>query len=254
MGQIDPYLGEYHDERYIITERAVEAVASDPETIVGIKVRLTEMLTGPNAIIALDRAIEAGEAAAVPVMVHVGDSTATTDEIMRRLRPGDIVTHAFTDRRNGIFDDVGRVHASAIEARERGVRFDVGHGAGSFAFDRAEAALAEGFRPDTISSDLHRFNVDGPVHDLVTTLSKFLHLGLSLSEVIAMATTAPASALGRQGQMGTLSPGSTADIAVLRLEEGRFAFTDSFGNSVMGSRRLVPIATVGDGRRVPLGT
>jgi len=222
--------------------------------VVGIKVRLTESLTGPNAITALDRAIEAGEIAGVPVMVHIGDSTVTTDQTMRRLRPGDIVTHAFTDRRNGIFDDRGRVHAAALDARRRGVCFDVGHGAGSFSFARAEAALAEGFRPDTISSDLHRFNVDGPVHDLVTTLAKFLHLGLPLTDVIAMATEAPAAALGRPGRLGTLAVGAVADVAILRLEEGSFEFSDAFGDSVTGRQRMVPVTTVKDGRRVAAAT
>ena len=247
MGQIDPYLGENHDERYLIAERAAEVTKSDRERIIGIKVRLTESLSGPNAILALDLAVEAGEAAGVPVMAHIGDSTATIDRIVERLRPGDIVTHAFTDRRNGIFDDTGRVHASAIEARARGVRFDVGHGAGSFAFSRAEAALSEGFRPDTISSDLHRFNVDGPVWDLVTTLSKFLHLGLPLVDVVAMATEAPARALGRLDQFGTLTPGAVADIAVLRLEEGPVTFVDSFGNSVAATQRLRPVVTLRNG-------
>lgn len=249
MGQIDPFLGELHDERYLIADRAADAVRSDLDTYVGIKVRLTEALAGPNAIVALDRAVEAGEAAGVPVMAHIGDSTATTEEIMSRLRTGDIVTHSFTDRVNGIFDDAGRVHAAALDARERGVRFDVGHGAGSFGFGRAEAALADGFRPDTISSDLHRFNVDGPVHDLVTTLSKFLYLGVPLPDVIAMATTAPAEALGRS-DFGTLAVGALADVAVLRLEEGSFTFTDAFGASVTGSQRLVAAATVKNGRRI----
>lgn len=251
MGQIDPFLGECHDLRYLIPERAAETVLGDPDRLVGVKVRLSEELTGPrNALPALEAAIAAGEAAGAPVMVHIGDSTASTDEIMSRLRAGDIVTHAFTDRRNGLFDDRGRVHASAQEARARGVRFDVGHGAGSFSFRRAEAALAEGFRPDTISSDLHRLNVDGPVWDLVTTLSKFLHLGLPMGDVIAMATTAPATALGRDGRFGTLRPGAAADAAVLRLEEGAFTFTDSFGDTVSGRQRLVPVVTLRDGRRV----
>jgi dihydroorotase len=133
------------------------------------------------------------------------------------------------------------------------VHFDIGHGAGSFAFARAEAALAEGFGPDSISSDLHRFNVDGPVRDLVTTLSKFLYLGLSLPEVIALATVAPARALGRLDEFGTLAPSAPADVAVLRLEEGRSTFTDSFGTSVTGSQRLVPFVTLKDGRRVRSG-
>lgn len=250
MGQIDPELGELHDLRFLMADRAAAVAAADRGRIVGIKVRLTESLTGGNDVAALERAIEAGEAASVPVMVHIGDSVATIDQILGRLRPGDIVTHAFTDRRNGIFDDRGRVHASALEARTRGVRFDVGHGAGSFSFARAEAALAEGFAPDTISSDLHRFNVAGPVHDLVTTLSKLLHLGLPLEDVVAMGTAAPAAAIGRSGEVGSLAPGAEADIAVLALEEGAVALTDSFGVSVEARRRLVPVATYRAGRRV----
>lgn len=250
MGQIDPFLGENHDERYLIPERAAEAVRAHPEVVVGIKVRLTESLTGPNGLLALERALEAGVAADAPVMVHLGDSTVTTEQIMERLRPGDIVTHAFTGRVNGIFDDAGHVHAAALEARGRGVRFDVGHGAGSFSFPRAEAALAEGFRPDTISSDLHRFNVAGPVFDLATTLSKFLHLGLPLADVIAMGTTAPAAALGRDATLGRLGVGGAADVAILRLEEGVFPLMDAFGVEVVARRRLVPVAVLKDGRRV----
>jgi dihydroorotase len=253
MGQIDPSLGELHDLRYLVAERAAECAKADPGTIVGIKVRLSQELTGPNAIPALERAVEAGAAAGVPVMAHIGDSTATIEEVVERLRPGDIVTHAYTDRRHGIFDDRGRVHAAALEARRRGVMFDVGHGAGSFSFRRAEAALAEGFRPDTISSDLHRFNVDGPVFDLVTTLSKFLHLGIGLDEVLAMATTAPAAAVGLGGAIGTLTPGAVADVAILDLQEGEHRFTDSFGVSVTGRQRLVAVATIRAGRRVSDG-
>jgi dihydroorotase len=122
MGQIDPFLGELHDERYLIAERVADAVRANPETVVGIKVRLTESLTGPNAITALDRAIEAGEAADVPVMVHIGDSTATTDETLSRLRAGDIVTHAFTDRRNGIFDGPGARRGARCSATRRPLR------------------------------------------------------------------------------------------------------------------------------------
>ncbi|CAN5835077.1 amidohydrolase/deacetylase family metallohydrolase [soil metagenome] len=250
MGQVDTSLGENHDLRYVLADRAAECARANTDLVVGVKVRLTEWLTGPNAIQALERAVEAGEAAGVPVMAHIGDSTATIEQVLTRLRPGDMVTHAFTDRANGIFDDRGRVHAATVEARVRGVLFDIGHGAGSFSFARAEAALADGFRPDTISSDLHRYNVDGPVHDLVTTLSKFLHLGLPLPEVIAMATTAPAQALGRSGAFGTLAIGAEADIAVLALEEGRFSLTDSFGASVESRQRLVPVATLRGGRRV----
>ena len=209
-------------------------------------------LTNPSPLEATARAIEAATEIGCPVMVHIGGSYAPIEDILSQLRAGDIVTHAFTAWEPGIFDSDLQIIPAALEARARGVLFDVGHGAGSFAFRRGEAALADGFRPDTISSDLHRFNVDGPVFDLLTTMSKYLHLGLSLDEVLAMTTTAPAAALGRAGTLGVLGPGSAADVAVLRLEEGRFPFVDSIGATVQGRQRLVPVATFRRGRRVPV--
>jgi dihydroorotase len=192
MGQIDPFLGELHDLRFADPERAAAVALANPDVIVGFKVRVSEMLAGPNGLAGLDRALEAGRTTDLPVMVHIGGTPFDVEEVLGRLRPGDVVTHAYTGwRPGGIVTDDGRVVAAAREARSRGVRFDVGHGAGSFTWPIAEAALADGFRPDTISSDLHRFNVASPVHDLATTLSKFLLLGLSVDEVIAMATTAP---------------------------------------------------------------
>ena len=152
-----------------------------------------------------------------------------------------------------ILTDAGRVVAAAREARTRGVRFDVGHGAGSFTWRTAEAALADGFRPDTISSDLHRFNIAAPVHDLATTLSKFLLLGLSIDEVVAMATTAPATALGPAGAgLASLAVGTAADVTVLGLEEGRFDLVDSAGTARLARQRLVPVATVRAGGSVPV--
>lgn len=250
MGQIDPFLGELHDERYLEPERAARIALDHPDVIVGFKVRLTESLAGPNGRVALQRAVEAGTATGLPVMAHIGDSTITIDEILGLMRPGDIVTHAFTDRVHGIFRDDGRVADVAREARARGVRFDVGHGAGSFRFRRAEAALEDGFAPDTISSDLHRFNHEGPVFDLATTMSKYLHLGLPLADVVRMATTEPAAVIGRTGAFGTLAAGAEADVAVLRLDEGPVTFTDAWGDTVEGRRRLVPVATFRRGRRV----
>ena len=253
MGQIDPFLGELHDLRFADPERAAAVALANPDLIVGFKVRVSEMLAGPNGLAGLDRALEAGRATSLPVMVHIGGTAFDIEEVLGRLRPGDVVTHAYTGwRPGGIVTDDGRVVAGAREARTRGVRFDVGHGAGSFTWPIAEAALADDFRPDTISSDLHRFNVAGPVHDLATTLSKFLLLGLSLDEVIAMATTAPAAALGRGAQLGTLAVGADADITVLRLEEGRFDLTDSAGTTRAARQRLVPAAVIRAGRQQPI--
>ena len=253
-GQIDPFLGELHDLRFADPERAAAVALANPDVIVGFKVRLSEMLAGPNGLAGLDRAIEAGNATGLPVMAHIGGTPFDIEEALVRMRPGDIVTHAYTGWQPGaIVSDAGRLIPGAKEARERGVRFDVGHGAGSFTWPVAEAALADGFRPDTISSDLHRFNIASPVHDLATTLSKFLLLGLSIDDVVAMATTAPAASLGPAGRkLGTLAVGAEADISVLRLEDGRFTLTDSAGTSREARQRLVPTAVVRAGRALPI--
>lgn len=252
-GQIDPVFGELHDLRFVDPERAAAVAVANSDLIVGFKVRVSEQLAGPNGLIGLDRALEAGRATGLPVMVHIGGTAFPIEEALDRLRPDDVVTHAYTGwQPGGIVTDAGRVLPSAIAARARGVRFDVGHGAGSFTWPIAEAAMAAGFRPDTISSDLHRFNLAGPVHDLATTLSKFLLLGLSLDEVIAMATTAPATALGRGNRLGTLAVGAEADVTALRLEEGRFDLTDSAGATREARQRLVPVAVIRAGRRQPI--
>jgi dihydroorotase len=249
-GQIDPFLGELHDLRFADPERAAAVALANPDVIVGFKVRVSEMLAGPNGLAGLERAVEAGRATNLPVMVHIGGTPFDIEEVFARVRPGDVITHAYTGWRPGaIVTDAGRIVPGAREARSRGVVFDVGHGAGSFTWAVAEAALADDFRPDTISSDLHRFNVAGPVHDLATTLSKFMLLGLTLNEVIGMATAAPASALGAAG---ALAIGAEADITVLRLEDGRFNLTDSAGVARETRQRLVPTVVVRTGVRHPI--
>ncbi len=254
MGQIDTLLGELHDLRFADPERAAAVALAHPDVIVGFKVRLSEMLAGPNGLEGLRRAIEAGEAAGLPVMAHIGGTPFDIEEALALFRPGDIVTHAFTGWQPGaLIDDDGRIVPAAREARARGVHFDVGHGQGSFTWAVAEAALADGFRPDTISTDLHRYNVAAPVHDLATTMSKFLLLGCSLDEVVAMTTTAAAAPLGAAGRsLGTLAVGAEADVTILRLEEGRVELVDTKGVSREAGQRLVPIAVVRAGRSVPI--
>jgi dihydroorotase len=183
-------------------------------------------------------------------MVHIGGSTAPLEEILELLGPGDIVTHSFTGWEPGILDTSRRIIPAARAARARGVLFDVGHGRGSFAFGRAEDALADGFWPDTISTDLHRFNVPSPVVDLTTTMSKFLYLGVPIEDVVSMTTAAPAAAVGQAGARGTLAVGAIGDITLLRREEGDVLLEDSYGATVTARERLVAAATFVAGRRV----
>ncbi len=253
-GQIDPFFGELHDLRFADPERAAAVALANPDVIVGFKVRLSQMLAGPNGLAGLERALEAGRATGLPVMAHIGGTAFDIEEVLARLRPGDIITHAYTGWQPGaLVTDDGRAVPGALEARARGVMFDVGHGAGSFTWKVAEAALADGFQPDTISSDLHRFNVAGPVHDLATTLSKLLLLGIPLAEVIEMATVAPAAALGTAGAgLGRLAVGAEADVTVLLLQEGRTRLVDSHGIAREADRCLVPVAVLRAGERVPI--
>src|SRR5207249_8273475 len=165
------------------------------------------------------------------------------------MREGDILTHCFHGMRCGILDAGGVVRRSVREAMERGVIFDVGHGAGSFNWEIAERALQQGAPPQTISSDLHVYNVNGPVYDLATTVSKFLHLGLPLDDALAKVTAAPAQTLHLEDRVGTLQAGAWGDAVVFALEAGAFPLLDSHGQQRLARQRLAPVAVVKGGRR-----
>ena len=199
---------------------------------------------------AVELALQAANEAGSRAMVHISVQGATRD-VLRRLRPGDIVTHCFTGRGDGILDAAsGALLPEARAARDRGVVFDVGHGSGSFRWDTALKAFEYTFYPDTISTDLHRYNVEQVVFDLPTTMSKFLLLGMSLAEVVEKATLAPAQAIGRAPELGTLLPEASADVLVFSVEEGEFRFQDSHSQERIGHRRLRPELVVCRGRQV----
>src|SRR5262249_42233858 len=171
-------------------------------------------ITGERDLKVLGMAKEAADAVKLPLMVHIGNSHSSLRDILAMLGKGDVVTHCYHGNANGILDDKGRILPDVKKAVDKGVHFDVGHGAGSFSFDVAEKALKQELLPGTISSDLHQANVHGPVFDLATTLSKFLHLGLTLEQVIERAATNPANAFGFPKGIGTLREGAEADVAV----------------------------------------
>jgi dihydroorotase len=250
-GMVSPAVGELEDVRHIDRGAALKTIEVHRDLIRGVKVRLSRDLVGPNARVALKTALETGEAAGLPIMVHIGDTPIPLAEILGELRPGDVITHCYHGREEGILDAKGTVIQAARQAAARGVLFDVGHGKGSFSFEVARRALAQGFRPGTISSDLHVYNLDGPVFDLVTTMSKFLHLGLSLDEIVVMATGAPARVIGHDAVLGTLRPGAAADVTLLTVQEGTVTFEDTVGERLEGRRRLIPSGAVRAGRWVP---
>jgi len=248
LGMLDPMDNELEDIRYANPERAISVCERHREVIQGIKVRLAKRMVGKNGLRPLALARRAAEALGMPMMVHVGDTPGPLGDILLQMRPGDILTHCFHGREYGILSAQGEVLPEVREAIDKGILFDVGHGVGSFSFAVAEAAIKQGITPGTISSDLHIYNVFGPVFDLATTMSKFLLLGLSLEDVLLKTTTAPARLLGLAGQLGCLREGCVADVAVFGIRQGVFEFEDSMQRTMVGKQKLEPVAVVRAGK------
>ncbi len=243
-----PNMGELEDLRYCVPKIAIEEVNKNRDLIVGLKIRFSRGYTGSNDYEGMKRAREAADEVRLPLMIHIGWAHTAMPRLLALMKKGEVVTHSFNGRPNGIIDEGGKLLPEVIEARRRGVLFDVGHGAGSFSFDTMERCLQQDFLPDTISSDLYSANINGPVFDLVTTLSKFLMLGLSLRQVIERATARSARVFDFGAEIGTLRPGAEADVSVLELREGEFAFTDSGGKTLTGGQKIEPVVTIRAGR------
>lgn len=240
--------GELENLSFADPEGAARSVAETPAVGVGIKVRLHKKSVGDNGHEALRLAVAAGAASRAPVMVHIGDTGISIEEIVDTLRPGDIVTHCYTPKQPSIVDEKGRLRAAVRRARERGVLFDVGHANGHFDFELVRRAMDDGLLPNTISSDLHgRMGPSNPVVDLPTTLTKFLALGLSLEEVIAACTVNPARAIGWHDRLGSIEIGREADIAVLELVERPAKLRDCVGGELTADRRLAARWTIRHG-------
>ena len=187
-------------------------------------------------------------------MVHIGKGPPTLGEVLPYMKPGDILTHCFTGQDMRIVDDAGRLHDDARRAWDKGIVMDIGHGAGSFSFETAEALMAEGCRPDVISSDIHQLSIHGPMFDLPTCLSKFMLLGMSFEQTIEAATARPAEIMGLQDQVGTLRPGALADVALFRIERGAHTFYDVHMNARRGQDLVRNTLTIVNGRELPLTT
>jgi dihydroorotase len=244
-------VGEATDPRLLHTGLCKEAVTRFREYIVGIKVRIGKGESGDNGDVALARAIEAAEALDLPLMAHIGAPPMELDALLARMRPGDILTHCFRGGLNApLSDTTGGPRASVIAARDRGVLFDIGHGMGSFSFNSASKMTGGGFLPDTISSDIHQFNIDGPVRDLLHVASKILALGVPFETVIDMMTCNVAKAL-RRPELGKLEVGSAADLVILATQNGDTTFHDCAGIAFVGKTSLfakrVFVAGVGVG-------
>jgi dihydroorotase len=239
--------GELDNLDYVNEDDLLAVIDEHRDFIVGIKVRMGHPKHG---ILPLERAIATARKARLPVMVHVRNGPPDIRDILAILRPADILTHCYTGA------DMAMVAQDlwipeAHEARRRGVLFDVAHGGASFGWKSAEAGFAAGFRPDMISSDLHQLNYFPPNVDLTETMSKMLHVGMEISDIVRAVTSTPAEAIRMEGQVGTLKPGAFADLALFEIADGEFTMTDTHGESRTARRKFKHVLTVANGELLP---
>ena len=243
-------VGESADMALMAPAEARDVIDDNRDVIVGVKVRVGRHASGDQGVAPLDIALELAEDTGMPVMAHIDHPPPSYEEIVDRLRPGDVLTHCFRPFPNTPVNGQGAIKDCVIEARKRGVVFDVGHGKGSFAFKTGRAMLDGGFLPDTISSDIHTLCIDGPVYDQAVTLSKFLCLGMSLDDVIRTTTWNAAQAL-RRDNLGTFRSGAVGDATVFTVEQGEFGYEDSTGDRLVGDKRLISHGVVMGGQWRP---
>ncbi|HEX9420697.1 MAG TPA: amidohydrolase/deacetylase family metallohydrolase [Methylomirabilota bacterium] len=243
-------IGEMVNIEYADVDLCAKAVAENPDVVLGVKVRMTESVVGQNGLEPLRRAIRAAALAGPQfrVMCHIGNAPGSISDLLDLLRPGDILTHAFSGAGNNIVQN-GQLAPAAKAAKQRGVIFDIGHGGGSFDYTVCEPALQQGGQPDTISSDLHGISINTPGYPVLpNVMSKLLNLGVPLEEVVTRATWEPAKIINRVPGLGTLQIGAPADISIFDLVDGPVEFVDTRNNKRTGTVKLVPWLTVKGGR------
>lgn len=239
-----PYEQDLEDMK---ADVAAKVAKEYPDTIVGIK---TAHYNGPEWD-PVERSVQAGEEAGIPALIDFGansEERPLSQLLTEKLRPGDIYSHMYSGLRGELGAD-GKLNPAMQQGRDRGIVFEVGHGGGSFSWDVAVPAMKEGFRPDVISTDLHISSMNGGMKDLSNVMSKFLTLGMPLEDVVEASTWQPAQTIQRP-DLGNLSVGAPADIAVFALERGTFGFVDSFGWRIDGDQKLVAETTVRAGEVV----
>lgn len=242
-------LGESHDIRLLAARDAVDVINANRDMIIGVKVRVGRHASGPAGIQPLDIALQVADETGLPLMAHIDEPPPSYEAVVSRLRKGDVLTHCYRPFPNAPVDGRGKIKAEILAARERGVLFDIGHGMGSFSWKTARAMMAEGFPPDTISSDVHALCIEGPAFDQVTTLSKFLELGMSVNDIIAASTVNAAKAVQRP-ELGTFKVGSAGDASILDLRDGAFPLEDVRGEIVTAKQRFFAAGLVIAGRDV----
>lgn len=240
-------VGESRDLAMMNPVACAEVADANRDLIVGIKVRVGLHASGDQGTAPLNIALQVAEQVGMPLMCHIDHPPPSYEEVIAMLRPGDVLTHAFRPFPNAPATAQGTVKAEVLAARKRGVLFDIGHGKGSFAFKTARAMLANGFLPDTISSDVHQLCIDGPAYDQVTTMSKFLCMGMGLSDVIA-ASTVNAGMMLQRTEYGSLKVGSLGDATLLTIREGKFKYMDVVGEEMIGNQKIVSEGVVLKGK------
>jgi len=238
------------DPRLIDEDKIEKAVEANRDIIVGIKIMATGGALGAEGLRPLERARKLGENLKIPLLVHIGESwtkDATpvhVGDVLKYLRPGDIVTHMFTVHPGGLLDPSGKLWPQVRKAKESGVLMDVGHGLHNLNFDVARKVLDQELFPDGVSTDGHRGNRAGPVYDLPTTMAKLMALGFSLNQVVEMATVNAAKLLARTAELGFIRIGRPADISVLRVEEREWKAVDSQKGTIQARQALVPVYAI----------
>ena len=230
-------VGESGDIRLLNPDEVVRVGNEHRDIIVGVKVRVGLVASGGIGVAPLDIAIEAADALGLPVMAHLDHPPPSRMEVLSRLRPGDVLTHCYRPFPAAPTTADGRVRDEVQAAKDMGVIFDIGHGKGSFSWQVAEAMMAAGLPPDCISSDVHTMSEVGPAFDQLVTMSKFLHLGMDLAEIIRAVTIAPANAMVRP-ELGGLAVGGPGDATLMRIQDGAFPLADAKGVTVEARRRF----------------
>lgn len=243
--------GELAHLPYADPEGCARTIKENSDLAIGVKLRFGPGLVWEYSAEPVKLARRAADMAGdVPMMMHITDSPVPLPDLVAHMKPGDIVTHCYHGRNHGIMGQEKQIVLKEIIAAQRaGIVFDCAHGRNHFSFRVLEKALDQGFLPDTISTDLTlRTATEGPVWDMPTTMTKFLHFGMPLEEVVRRSTAAPARIMGCAGSVGTLRPGANADVSVFELRDGHFDLRDAEGVVVRAKRRLLPTLTLKDGR------
>jgi dihydroorotase len=242
--------GELSHRPYADPEGCVRTILDNPDLAIGVKLRYGPGLVWEYTTAPVKMARRAADMAGVPMMIHITDSPIPLPEILAEMKPGDIVTHCYHGRANGIMGPEKQfVLQEVVEAQRYGIVFDCAHGRNHFSFPMIEKALDQGFLPDTISTDLTFGSATrGPVFDMLTRMSKLLHFGMPLADIVRRATAVPARILGYEGTIGTLKPGANADLALVERRDGNVELKDSDGNTVTARSRLLARTTIKDGR------